>query len=366
MSLEFTSLVWQHRQLSLSWNFVEGLFFVLISLAACAPVEPTKKPAEGIMDPAAKFYQGKTVRFIVGYLRGGGYDTYTRTIARHIGKYIPGNPSIKVQNMIGRGSLLAANYTYGEAKTDGTTVGVWNSQIILGQALGDRRVKLDARKLGWIGAPAKETPVCAIMGFTGQRTLKDILNAKKPIKMGATRSGRLNDLPKILNKILGTNFEVIPGYRTTRAIHLAMQNREVDGLCQTWEFMRVVARSMLDAKVDNELIPFTIHRRLEDREVKHLPLFSEVIKGKDNLSTYNAWAAAYEFMRPFVAPPGVPKERLRLLRKAFKATLEDPKFLEETKKSGLWIQYVSPEEIEKLVTQVLTISPKAIENLKFL
>ena len=119
-----------------------------------------------------EFYQGKTIRFVVGASPGGGYDTYTRTIARHIGKYIPGNPTPIVQNMTGAGMLIAAHYIYKRAKPDGLTVGVWNSAWVVKQALGERKVKFKGDKFGWIGAPVKGLPSCAIMGFTGLRTLK--------------------------------------------------------------------------------------------------------------------------------------------------------------------------------------------------
>jgi tripartite-type tricarboxylate transporter receptor subunit TctC len=138
--------------------------------------------------------------FIVGLPPGGGYDTYTRTVARHIGKYIPGNPVAIVQNMVGGASLNAAHYIYNRANPDGVTVGVWNSGLVLRQALGDRAVKFAADKFGWIGAPSKGYLTCAVMGFTGLKTLKDVLNSKKPIKMGGSRPGQPSfDLPRILN-----------------------------------------------------------------------------------------------------------------------------------------------------------------------
>ncbi|MFQ5850429.1 MAG: Bug family tripartite tricarboxylate transporter substrate binding protein [Candidatus Binatia bacterium] len=314
-----------------------------------------------------EFYKGKTIRFVVGYSAGGGYDTYTRTIARHVGKHIPGNPITVVENMTGAGSLIAANYIYNKAKPDGLTVGVWNSVYVLYQALGDKKVKLDARKLGWIGAPGKGTPVCAIMGFTGLKTFKDVLSSKKPVKMGATRAGSiLDDVPKILNRTAGTNFKVITGYKGTAKVRLAMQAREVDGACWTWESMRTTARAMLDAKGDDKLIPFIIHRKWDDPEVKDLPLIPKVIKGQDNRATYNAWVAVREFQTPFTVPPGTPKGRLNILRKAFKVTLEDPGFLADTRKSKLAIRYVSGEVIDKFVGEILGMSPKVKESLQFL
>ncbi len=196
-----------------------------------------------------EFYKGKTILFIAGNAPGGGYDTYTRAVASHIGKHIPGNPVAIVQNMVGAGTLLSAHYIYSRAKPDGLTVGVWNSAQVLSQALGDRSVKFKGDKFGWIGAPSKGFPTCAVMGFTGLKTLKDVLNSKKPIKMGGTRPGNGPfDLPRILNLTLGTKFNVISGYRGTPRIRIALQIREVDGACFGWESMRVIARAMLDAK----------------------------------------------------------------------------------------------------------------------
>jgi hypothetical protein len=334
----------------------------VISLAFVVGVEPTAFGND--------FYSGKTIHFFVGYAPGGGYDITTRAVARHMSRHISGNPTIIVTNMTGAGSLVAANYTYNKAKPDGLNVGVWNSAFVLLQALGDRGVKLDARKLGWIGAPTKGTPACGIMGFTGLKTLDDILNSKNPILMGATRAGvAFSDVPKILNKYLGTKFKVIEGYTGSAKIRLAMAAREVHGACWPWESIRTTARAMLDADGAAKLVPFVIHRRWQDPEVRNLPLIPELIKargGDEGIAVYRAWSGQYEFQRPFVTPPGVPKARLDILRKAFKATLEDPKFLAETKRSKLLTEYVSPEEIQRHISQTLSMPPKAKENLHFL
>lgn len=315
---------------------------------------------------AEDFYKGKTIRLIVGFSPGGGYDTYTRAVARHISKYIPGHPTPIVQNMTGAGSLIAANYIYNRAKPDGLTVGIFNSAMVLRQALGDRGVKLDARKLGWIGTPSVGLPSCGVMGFTGLKTWKDVLSSKKPLKMGSTRAGSTtNDLPKILNKALGTNFDVISGYRGTSRIRIAMQKREVDGACWGWESMRVTARSMLDAKGKDKFIPVLTHGHPQDPEVKALPQLTGVVKGK-NLAVVKAWLQQYNFQRPFSVPPGTPKKRIKILRKALKSTLKDPVLLAEAKKSKLIITYVSAEKIEKYVDQILSISPKTKESLAFL
>jgi tripartite-type tricarboxylate transporter receptor subunit TctC len=316
---------------------------------------------------ADEFYKGKTIRFVVGFAAGGGYDLAARIIGRHIGKHIPGNPAIVVENMTGAGSLIAANYTYNSAKPDGLFVGVWNSAYVLRQAMGDKAVRLDARKLGWIGAPTKGTPFCSIMAHTGLKSLKDIVASGRELKMGATGPGSTyDDMPQILNRTLGTKFKVISGYEGTGTILVAMRRKEVDGGCWTWESARTTARPMLDAQGDDKLIPFAIHSRYPDPEVKDLPLIPETIKDKDNLSAYKTWAGTYEFQRPFSVPPGTPKERLQTLRKAFAATMKDPEFLADAKKSKFDDTYVSGEEIEKYVSEVLAVTPKAKELLSFL
>ena len=316
---------------------------------------------------ANEFYKGKTIRFVVGLAAGGGYDLSARTVGRHMGKHIPGNPTIIVENMTGAGSLIAAIYTYNSAKPDGLFVGIWNSGYVLRQALGDKAVRFDGRKFGWVGAPTKGTPSCSIMGHTGLKSLKDILAANRELKMGSTGPGSTyDDLPQLLNRTVGTKFKVISGYEGTSTILVAMRRKEVDGGCWGWESARTTARPMLEAKGDDKLIPFLIHRREPDPEVKDLPLIPEVIKGEDNLSAYRTWVGTYEFQRPFSVPPGTPKERLQLLRKGFADTMKDPEFIAEAEKSKLDVTYVSGEEIDKHVDKVLSITPKAKEMLDFL
>ena len=313
------------------------------------------------------FYKGKTIRFVVGLAAGGGYDLSARTIGRHMGKHIPGNPTIVVENMTGAGSLIAANYTFNSAKPDGLFVGVWNGALILRQALGDKAMRFDGRKFGWIGAPTKGTPFCSIMAHTGLKSLKDIVAANRELKMGSTGPGSTyDDVPQILNRTNGTRFKVISGYEGTSTILVAMRRKEVDGGCWTWESARTTARPMLDAKGDDKLIPFLIHRREPDPEVKDLPLIPEILKGEDNLSAYRTWSGTYEFQRPFSVPPSTPKDRLQILRKAFADTMKDPEFIAETEKSKLETTYVSGEEVDQYVNQVLGISPKARELLDFL
>jgi tripartite-type tricarboxylate transporter receptor subunit TctC len=316
---------------------------------------------------AEDFYKGKTVRVIVGYAPGGGYDTYTRAIARYLGKYIPGDPSIVVENMEGAGSLLAANYMYSKADPDGLTVGDFNSGMVTQQALDARGIRFDARKFGWIGAPVKGFPACMVMGFTGARTYDDVIKMSSKIKFGGTRAGASSDdLPKIMNALLGTKFEVISGYKGTGPIRVALQRREINGICSGWESMRVTAAAMVKAKGDDQLIPFIIHGNIEDPEVKDAVQFTKVIKGADNLAAFKAWVNQYEFQRPLMVPPNTPKDRLEILRTAMQKTLTDTTFLAEAKKSKMLIDNVTGSDIEHRVDEILSISPSVKKKLQFL
>ncbi len=316
---------------------------------------------------AEDFYAGKSIRFIVGYAPGGGYDTYTRAVARHIGKYIPGNPSAVVENMEGAGSLLAANYMFNKADPDGLTVGNFNSGMVTQQALDSRGVRFDGRKFGWIGAPVKGFPVCMIMGFTGYKTLDEVMQNSEKIKFGGTRAGASSDdMPKLMNVLMGAKFKVISGYKGTGPLRIALQRREIDGLCSGFESMRVTARAMLDAEGDDKLIPFVVHGKLEDREVKDLPQYMEVIKGEENKVAFKTWANQFEFQRPLMVPPKTPKERLQTLRTAMQKTLADPEFVAEANKSKMLINNVTGEEIDQLVDEILSIPPQVKNKLQFL
>jgi tripartite-type tricarboxylate transporter receptor subunit TctC len=316
---------------------------------------------------AEDFYKGKTLRFIVGYAPGGGYDTYTRAVARYIGRHIPGNPSIVVENMEGAGSLLAANYMFNKAEPDGLIVGNFNSGMVTQQALDARGIRFDARKFGWVGSPGKGWPTCMVMGFTGLRTLDDVMKSGDKLKFGGTRAGASSDdLPKLMNALMGTNLKVISGYKGTGPIRVALQSREINALCSGWESMRVTARALLDAQGDDKLIPFVIHGRVEDPEVHNLPQYTKVIKGEENLAAFKAWVNQYEFQRPLMVPPKTPKDRLLTLRAALQKTLTDSQFLADARKSKLVIENVTGEDVEGSVKEILSISPNVKKKLAVL
>jgi tripartite-type tricarboxylate transporter receptor subunit TctC len=269
--------------------------------------------------------------------------------------------------MEGAGSLLAANYMFNKAEADGLTVGSFNSGMVTQQALGSRGIRFDGRKFGWIGAPVKGFPSCMIMGFTGLKTLDDVIQASSRLKFAGTRAGASGvDLPNIMNELMGAKIKVISGYKGTSDTRLALRKREADGICSGWESMRVTARAMLDATGEDKLIPFIIHGRIEDPEVRHLPQFIQVLKGEENLKAFKTWANQYDFQRPLVVPPKTPKDRLEILRTALQKTLTDQEFLAEAKKSKMLIDNVTGAEVEQTVDEILSISPDVRKKLQFL
>jgi tripartite-type tricarboxylate transporter receptor subunit TctC len=200
------------------WINCGGVVIVVWFLALCG------SPAL-----AGDFYHGKTIRFIVGFAAGGGYDAYTRTVARYISRHIPGAPSTVVENMDGAGSVIAANYLYNRAEPDGLTVGVFDSHNIFNNMMGDPSIRIDGRKLQWIGTPSQDSVACAMMGFTGLKSWDDIRNTKNRLRMGATRGGNTVQLPEMLNRWGGAHLEIIQGYGGTSKIRLAMRSHEVEG-----------------------------------------------------------------------------------------------------------------------------------------
>ena len=312
---------------------------------------------------AAEYYEGKTVRLIVMTTPGGGYDTYTRTIARYLGKHIPGKPNIIVQNMPGGGGFIATNYVYNVAKPNGLTVLVTNSGVVLQQAVGMRGIQFDAREFEWIGTPGAAVPVCAIMGFTGLTTLQDVMNSKRTLNFGSAGTSTYQQ-PMILKLLVGANIKIVQGYRGTAGIRAAMQRKEVEGACWQWASMRLTARDMLEAKGDERLIPFIIEGDAAEPEVKDLPQFSAVIKGKEKLATFNAWMNQYKFYTPFTLPPKTAKEQVDTLRLAFGETMKDPEFQALGEKMRLNLGYVSGKTVQKYVDETLDISPAVKDNLR--
>jgi tripartite-type tricarboxylate transporter receptor subunit TctC len=309
------------------------------------------------------FFEGKTVRLIVGLAPGGGFDTYARLVARHLGKHIPGNPTVVVENMTGAGGLISANHLYRVARPDGLSLAHMPGTLLLGQILGQPGIEFDARKFEYIGATVKEEVVCSVTRASGVTSVEQLMAAKTPLKIGAVAPGAPTDnTPRILKAALGLPIQVVTGYKGTAEIRLAAESGEVAGACWAWESMRATWRKALDA---GEALPILQVTPKPLPDLPRVPLAISMAKTDEARRLIQVGiqdGSAYS--RPFLAPPGTPKDRVHVLRKAFQAALSDTALLAEADKTKLTLDPVSGEELEKLIAGLFTLDPAFVEKLK--
>lgn len=310
------------------------------------------------------YYGGKTIRFIVGFSPGGGHDTYTRLMAKYMRKHIPGNPTIIVQNMLGGGSLIAANYMYQRAKPDGLTVGKWASGLIRQQILGRPEVKFDARKFGWLGAPTQDHLVCGISTASGFKSWKDIMETTpdKPLVIGGIAPGAsLSDDPRLMQAALQFPMNLVEGYRGSADVRRATAAGEVHGGCWGWASVSTTWRDALetgDVKVLIQVMPEK-HPDLPD-----VPTALEFAKTDEAKKLLSIASNGGRLLRNYSIPPGTPKELQEILQKAFMDTMEDEQFLAAAKKARLDLNPLSGPEVEKLVLELFKTPPEVREKLK--
>jgi tripartite-type tricarboxylate transporter receptor subunit TctC len=326
--------------------------FAALIVSLVSLLQPSVEPAGAQED----FYRGKTVRIVVGSSPGGGFDTYARAIARHMGKHIPGNPGVVVENMTGAGSLRAANYLYRIAKPDGLTIGHFLGGLLLGQALGREGIEFDARKFEYLGVPVRETSICALDKKVGFSTVEQWLASKTPVKLGGIAPGNAtDDVPKILQAGMGLPLHLVSGYKGTSEVRLAVQGGEVSGVCMGWDSLKATWRKQLDAGETVILVQATPRPHPELPKVPLAVNFAKTQEGRRLIEVGIHDLSA--IFRPYALPPGVPKDRLDALRRAFVETLKDPEFLAAAEKSRLSIDPVSGEEVRKIVAGLFELPP---------
>ena len=309
------------------------------------------------------FYKGKTVRIIVGFAPGGGFDTYARAISRHMHRHIPGNPTILVENMIGAGSLIAANHVYKVAKPDGLTIGHFIGGLIMQQVLGREGVEFDALKFPWIGAPVKESVVCALRKESGITSVEQWFASKTPVKLGGTAPGSTtDDVPKVLRETIGLPLQVVAGYGGTAQVRLAADSGEIAGGCWAWESIKVTWRNALDTGAVNIVLQAIAQPHHELPKVPLAINFAKTDEARKLIQVGIHDPVAYT--RPYALTPGTPKDRVQLLRKAFMETLKDKEFLAEAEKSKLDVDPVPGEELEKIIGGLFKLDPTLLAKLK--
>jgi len=312
---------------------------------------------------AQPYYEGKTLRIIVGLAAGGGFDSYARVIGRHLGKHIPGNPTVIVDNMTGAGGIVMMNHLYKVARPDGLTLGHFNGAVVLGQVLGQQGIEFDARKYEYLGAAVKEDVVCGLTKASGITSIEKWRAAKAPVKLGGVAPGQTPDnSARIMKAALGLPVQLVSGYKGTSAIRLAAESGEIAGGCWSWESMRATWRKGLEA---GEVIPVVQVVAKPIPDIPNVPLAINLAKTDDaRLLILVGVQNSSAFARPFALPPGTPRDRVEILHKAFHATLKDPAFLAEMQKANLAIDPVTGEEMKKLVADVFTLDAATIAKLK--
>lgn len=325
-------------------------------------------PAQGVWPATAHagigdYYNGKTLRFIVGFSPGGGHDTYTRLIAKHLSKYIPGHPSVIVQNMPGGGSLISANYLYNRAKP-GLTVGKWASGLVRQQVLGRDEIEFDARKFGWVGAPTADHLVCTFAVASGFTSWQDVMatTPDKPLIVGGIAPGAsLSDDPRLLQAALGFPIKLVEGYRGSADVRRATEAGEVHGGCWGWQSVKVTWRDSLQTgkvKVLVQVMPKK-HPDLPD-----IPTAFEFAKSDEARLLLRIAAGGGQLLRSYSMPPGTPKEALQVVRNAFAATMKDESFLAQANRAQLDINPLSGEEVDELVNDLFKTPPQVVRRLK--
>jgi tripartite-type tricarboxylate transporter receptor subunit TctC len=308
------------------------------------------------------FYKGKTIRMIVATSAGGGFDAYTRTLARHFGKHVPGDPAIVVENMAGAGHLIGANHMYKIAKPDGLTVGHFQGGLFLYQLFKKPGIEFDAAKFEFIGSPIKESRACAFTKSSGITSVEKWLAAKTPVKIGGIGGGAPDDMAHMLAATTALPIQLVAGYKGTSEIRLAAESGELAGGCWTWDSIRSTWNKAIQS---GEAIVVLQALAKPHPELANVPLATSLAKNDEARQLIQAGIQdPADYYRPYVAPPGTPKARVAILRHAFDATMKDPEFLAEAKKANLDIEPITGQEMEQLIAGVFKLNPTLVAKLK--
>ena len=309
------------------------------------------------------FFEGKAVRLVVGFTAGGGYDAYTRTLARHMGKHIPGNPSMIVENMPGAGSMISANYTYKAARPDGLTIGHFIGGLFLQQLLGKPGIEFDAAKFQFVGVPAQDNFVIGLAKSTGITDVESWMGSKQVVKFGGVASGSgSDDFPNLLKATLGLPIQLVSGYKGTADVRLAFNSGEVSGLSNSWESTKSTWRNELESGDLKLILQATLKPHPEHPKLPMALNYAKTEEAKRLISTVARVHGPT--VRPYVLPPNTPADRVQTLRKAFMATMKDPEFLAEAKKANLDINPEDGATLEQNVKEILQLEPALVAKLK--
>ncbi len=336
------------------WNACAVAAFIALGLAASGAAAESP-------DEIARFYQTHPITITVGYTAGSGYDVVARTVARHLSRHVPGTPSIVVVNEPGAGSLVAANRLYNLAHPDGTEIAIFGRSIFMEPLMGNSQAKFDATRFSWIGSAAGEMSVCVAWHQSKVKTWNDLLD--HTFVAGANSPG--SDtwvIANMINQLFGANIKIVSGYPGGAEITRAIESGEVDGRCGwSWSALISTKAAWLNDKTVNVLVQFASESR---PELKGVPLITDLAKTETQRQIVGLVLRRQDIAWPFAAPPGMPQDRLQIMRDAFEATTRDPDFLKDAAKLGIENTPRSGAAVEKMVREVYQTSPDVIAQAK--
>jgi tripartite-type tricarboxylate transporter receptor subunit TctC len=341
---------------------MKKLFISLAASTALACLSVSQGRAE---EP---FYKGKTITIVAGSGAGNVYDLYARWFAQYLPKYIPGNPNIIVQNMAGAASMIAANHLYNVSKPDGLTIGAIFPALYFDQLIKRSEVKYDWSKFIWLGSPVKSEHLMYMRADSRFKTLDDIVKASPPPKCGATgTTSTAFYIPKLLDETIGTNFEVILGYKTGTDIDLAVERNEV--VCRTFTITAFFAREPFFTWVKKKFVRILVQTgRTRDARLKDTPTIYEFLDKYQADESERRLAklilAGGEFGRPYVMPPNTPAAKVKIIREAFAKVIQDEAAVADAKAKHLEIDPSSAEDLNALAKEVIDQPPQIIASMK--
>ena len=320
--------------------------------AACAAIAllfTVLAASIALTQTVADFYRGKAIDLYINSTVGGGYDLYARIIARHIGKHIAGNPTILPRNMEGAGGMRLANWLYNVGPKDGTVIGAVARAMAFEPLLGNKSTHYDATKFNYIGSANDEVTVCVAWHTSAVKTLEDAQTMQ--LVVGSSGAGDdTYQYPALLNHMFGAKFKIVAGYPGGNDINLAMERGEVQGRCSIpWSTVKSTRRFWIDENKISLLLQYSLGKHAD---LPSVPLVMDLAKTDEQRAILKLIFGRQVMGRPFAAPPGVPKDRVDALRKAFMETMADSEFLAEAEKAKLEITPVSGDKIESLVLEV--------------
>jgi tripartite-type tricarboxylate transporter receptor subunit TctC len=303
------------------------------------------------------FYKDQRVRMLVGYGVGTGNDLYLRLLARHIGKYIPGQPTMVPENMPGAGGIVMFNHLYNVAPRDGSVIAHPSRSLVTEPLYGNQQARYDALKFGWLGSINRDVATCITWGKSGIASIEDA--KRREVAVGSTgASAESNTFPKLLNAVLGTRFKTVLGYPDSGAVGIAMERGELDGYCSfTWAAIKSARPSWLTNKQINVILQLSMAKH---PELPDVPLVADLARDEASRQIFTLAFGAQKMGRPVATTPGVPPERLAALRQAFDAAMRDPSFQDDAKRNGLEAEGpITGAEVDEVLRDIYA-TPKTI------